>query len=192
MFLLFCHYCYLFYCGRCNNHLLLADVIAKYVMADVVGQPFSLKWNISHSHNCISIYVLLQKVLCNKIHSQFSCTLLVLAVLMKYMFQNLEQCRVYLSVSECKNLLVYSDLWWELVLFLFNTVSAVVEYMALQKLEIELLNFYLHQFLTQLISYHNISLIFVWIYLVWVCNLNCLFDLVWNFFQFWWRQKRNG
>ena len=32
------HYCYLFYCGRCNNHLLLADVIAKYVMADVIAK----------------------------------------------------------------------------------------------------------------------------------------------------------
>ena len=35
---MFCHYCYLFYCGTCNNHLLLADVIAKYVMADVAAK----------------------------------------------------------------------------------------------------------------------------------------------------------
>ena len=26
------------YCGRCNNHLLLADVIAKCVMTDVIAK----------------------------------------------------------------------------------------------------------------------------------------------------------
>ena len=26
------------YCGRCNNHLLLADVIAKCMMADVFAK----------------------------------------------------------------------------------------------------------------------------------------------------------
>ena len=54
------------------------------------------------------------------------------------MFQNSEQCRVYLSASECKNLTVSFDLQWELVLFLIDTVSAVVEYMVAQKLETEL------------------------------------------------------
>ena len=54
------------------------------------------------------------------------------------MSQNLEQCRVYLSASECKNLPLYFDLQWELVLFLFDTVSVVVVYMAVQKLEIQL------------------------------------------------------
>ena len=48
----YCHYCFLLYCGRCNNHLLLADVItkcvmaddfAKYVMADVVA--ICGRWN---------------------------------------------------------------------------------------------------------------------------------------------------
>ena len=53
---------------------------------------------------------------------------------------------IYLSANECKNLLVYFDLQWELALFLFDAVSAVVEYTAVQKLEIELLNFYLCQF----------------------------------------------
>ena len=61
------------------------------------------------------------------------------------MFQSSEQCRVYLSASEYKNLPVYFDLWSELVLFLFDTVSVVVEYMAKQKLETEPLNFYLCQ-----------------------------------------------
>ena len=28
----------LLYCGRCNNHLLMADVIAKCVMADVIAK----------------------------------------------------------------------------------------------------------------------------------------------------------
>ena len=53
------------------------------------------------------------------------------------MFQNSEQCRVYLPASEHKNLQVYFDLQWELVLFLIDTLSAVVEYMAVQKLETE-------------------------------------------------------
>ena len=57
---------------------------------------------------------------------------------MKYKFQNLEQCRVYLSASKCKNLLVYFDLYWELALFLFDTVSAIVEYIAVQKLKIDI------------------------------------------------------
>ena len=32
-----------FYCGRCNDHLLLADIIAKYVMADVIAMCG--RWN---------------------------------------------------------------------------------------------------------------------------------------------------
>ena len=34
----YCHHCFLLCCGRCNNHLLLADVIAKCVMADVIAK----------------------------------------------------------------------------------------------------------------------------------------------------------
>ena len=57
------------------------------------------------------------------------------------MFQHLEQCRAYESVNEYRKLPVYSDLQWELVLFIFDTVSVTVVYMAVQKLEIELSNF---------------------------------------------------
>ena len=64
---------------------------------------------------------------------------------MKYMFQNLVQYAVYQSASGCRSEFVYSDLWLELVLFQFDTVLAVVVYMAVQKLEIELSNFFLHQ-----------------------------------------------
>ena len=53
------------------------------------------------------------------------------------MFQKSEHCRVYLSASECKNLHVYFNLQWGLAMFLIDTVSAVVEYMAEQKLKIE-------------------------------------------------------
>ena len=59
------------------------------------------------------------------------------------MFQNLEQCRVYLSVSVYRNLLAYFGLQWELALFLFDTVSVAVAYEAAQKLGIGLSNFYL-------------------------------------------------
>ena len=54
----------------------------------------------------------------------------VLAVLLKYMFQNLEQCRVYLSAHVYRNLPVCFDLLWEPVLFLSDTVSADAGYMA--------------------------------------------------------------
>ena len=56
-----------------------------------------------------------------------------------------EQCRVYLFVGECEKLHAYFDLQWELVLFLFDTVSVAVGYMAVQKLENELLDLYLCQ-----------------------------------------------
>ena len=48
------------------------------------------------------------------------------------MSQNSGQYRVYLSASECQNLHVYFDLQWELVVFLFNTVSAAVGYIAIK------------------------------------------------------------
>ena len=59
---------------------------------------------------------------------------------------NLEQYRVYLSASVCRNLPVYFDLQWELVLSLSDTKSVAVAYMAVQKMEIELFNFLLDQF----------------------------------------------
>ena len=42
--------------------------------------------------------------------------------------------------------LIYLDLQWELVLFLFDTVSVAVEYMVEWNMETELLNFDLYQF----------------------------------------------
>ena len=49
----YCHYCFFLYCGRCNNHLLLADVIAKCVVADVIAKYMMAgvvaicgRWNI--------------------------------------------------------------------------------------------------------------------------------------------------
>ena len=84
------------------------------------------------------IYVLLQNVLCTKIHSQFSGTLIVLVVSMKHMFQNLVQNTVYQSGSQCRSEPVYSDPLLKLVLFQFDTVSAPVVYRAVQILGIEL------------------------------------------------------
>ena len=83
------------------------------------------------------VNVLLQKVLCSKIHSQVSCTLLVLAVLIKYIFQNLVQHVVYESATGSRSEPVYSDLQLELILFQFDTVLTAVVYKAVQKLEIE-------------------------------------------------------
>ena len=61
----YCHYCFLLYCGRCNNHLLLADVFAKCVMADVVA--ICGRWN-SHFIYVFSLYhpstLLNQPLLC--------------------------------------------------------------------------------------------------------------------------------
>ena len=56
----------------------------------------------------------------------------VLAVYSKYKFQNLEQCRAYLSASVYRNWPVYFDLQWQLVLFLFDTGSVTVGYMVVQ------------------------------------------------------------
>ena len=64
---------------------------------------------------------------------------------MKYMFQNLVQCKVYQTVSVCKSEHVYFDPLWELVLFQFDTGSAAAVYRVVQKLGIELSNFYSHQ-----------------------------------------------
>ena len=59
------------------------------------------------------------------------------------MSHNLKQCRAYLSVRVCRNLLGYFDLQWELVLFLYDTVSTTVVYMAVLKQEIEFSDVYL-------------------------------------------------
>ena len=50
---------------------------------------------------------------------------------------------VYQSASWCRSEPVYSDLSLELVLFQFDRVLAAVVYMTAQKLEIELLDFFL-------------------------------------------------
>ena len=44
--------------------------------------------------------------------------------------------RVYSSASECKNLHVYFDQQWELVMFQLYIVSVVVDYIAAQKLKL--------------------------------------------------------
>ena len=75
------------------------------------------------------------------------------------MFQSLEQCRAYLFASVYGNLPVYLDLQWELVLFLSDTGSVAVTYMAVPKLGIELSKFYLCQFQEYLISCHNIDVV---------------------------------
>ena len=77
--------------------------------------------------------------------------LLVLAVLMKYRFQNLLQYMVYQSASGCMSEPVYSDLWPELVLFQFDTVLAAVVYRAVQELDIEQI----------LLLFTNIKLLFL-------------------------------
>ena len=65
------------------------------------------------------------------------------ATVFRLMFYLLDQCRVYFSVSVYRNFLVYFDPQWELVQFLFDTVSMVVMDKAVQKLGIGLSNFYL-------------------------------------------------
>ena len=55
LWLMFLPLLVLLYCGRCSNHLLLADVFAKCVMADVIAKyvmadPSATGNNISPSH----------------------------------------------------------------------------------------------------------------------------------------------
>ena len=103
------------------------------------------------------IYATPQNVLHNKIHKLSSYKFIIPVVLVKCMFQNLEQYKGFQSANVCKTESVYSDLLSELVLFQFDTVLDAVAYMFVQKLGIELSNSYSHQYQKLLISYHNIN-----------------------------------
>ena len=63
---------------------------------------------------------------------------------MKYMFQNSVQYMICLSANGCRNEPAYSDLWLKMVPFQFDTVLTAVVYIVIQKLEIELLGFFIH------------------------------------------------
>ena len=100
-------------------------------------------------------------ILHNKIHSQFSYMLPVLVFLLRYMFLNSMQCRVFLSVLECIIVLVHSCLQLELGLFPIGIISSAVVLVDEQRMEIELSNSSGHQFQMSLVSFHSKDIIFL-------------------------------
>ena len=56
----------------------------------------------------------------NKLHSLFSCKFLILAAVLWYVFLSLRLYMAYLPVGVCKSVPVCSNLWLELVQFLFD------------------------------------------------------------------------